>query len=190
MHFETPAQVGSENRPRVRGYDHAVAPVRPHHPSPSDDETTHRSPPSTDGTGGSGIGAGVGAGAAAGVGAGAGAGAGAGVLAGAGVGAGAGPGAGAVVDDPLISAVVEGSRSARDVLRGSARPEPSEEAGARVREEGSRRVREEGGGVCVAREDGAAGGGEVEDPGELLLEGAAALEPQPVRPHDTRHEGK
>lgn len=31
VHFETPAQVGSENRPRIRGVDHAVAPIRPHH---------------------------------------------------------------------------------------------------------------------------------------------------------------
>lgn len=30
VHFEAPAQVGSENRPRVRGFDHAVAPVLPH----------------------------------------------------------------------------------------------------------------------------------------------------------------
>lgn len=30
VHFEAPAQVGSENRPRVKGFDHAVAPVRPH----------------------------------------------------------------------------------------------------------------------------------------------------------------
>lgn len=29
VHFEAPAQVGSENRPRVKGFDHAVAPVRP-----------------------------------------------------------------------------------------------------------------------------------------------------------------
>lgn len=38
MHFETPAQVGSENRPRLRGLDHAVAPVRPHHSNDSEEE--------------------------------------------------------------------------------------------------------------------------------------------------------
>ncbi|XP_071526505.1 BTB/POZ domain-containing protein 9-like isoform X2 [Panulirus ornatus] len=38
VHFETPAQVGSENRPRLRGLDHAVAPVRPHHSNDSEEE--------------------------------------------------------------------------------------------------------------------------------------------------------
>nr|XP_053640751.1 BTB/POZ domain-containing protein 9-like isoform X1 [Cherax quadricarinatus] len=38
VHFETPSQVGSENRPRLRGFDHAVAPVRPHHSNSSEDD--------------------------------------------------------------------------------------------------------------------------------------------------------
>ncbi|XP_066978684.1 BTB/POZ domain-containing protein 9-like isoform X1 [Macrobrachium rosenbergii] len=44
VHFETPSQLGSENRPRLRGFDH-VAPIRPHHTETGDDDD--RSSPSS-----------------------------------------------------------------------------------------------------------------------------------------------
>ncbi|MPC18165.1 BTB/POZ domain-containing protein 9 [Portunus trituberculatus] len=47
VHFEAPAQVGSENRPRVKGFDHAVAPVRPH-PSGGSIEDGRGSPASVE----------------------------------------------------------------------------------------------------------------------------------------------
>ncbi|XP_042206116.1 BTB/POZ domain-containing protein 9-like isoform X2 [Homarus americanus] len=73
VHFETPAQVGSENRPRLRGFDHAVAPVRPHHSSGNEGEgggtaEVEAAVPAIDAPAPAGVEGGVGVGAAVGVG--------------------------------------------------------------------------------------------------------------------------